>query len=82
MVFGEENLFLSFHDRHMHRLNISGNDLELRKLFLQPRQHRAKLLQFGFGTQHKAQHHPAVDLAFGQQKVLKLAAPAGNVIGR
>ena len=82
MLFGEEDLFLPFHDRHMHRLNICGDNLELRKLFLQPWKRCAQLLQLGFRTQHKAQHHPAVDLAFGQQKVFQLAAPAGNVIGR
>ena len=82
VLVGEENLFLPFHDRHMHRLNVRRNDLQLRKLRLQPRQGRAQLLKLSFRAQHEAQHHAAVDLAFGQQKVLQLAALAGHVIGR
>ena len=31
---GEEDLLFPFHDRHMHRLNIGGNHLQLRQLFL------------------------------------------------
>ena len=82
VLVGEENLFLPFHDRHMHRLNIRRNDLQLRQLFLQPRQRRAQLLQLGFGAEHEAQHHAAVELAFRQQKVFQLAAPAGDAVWR
>jgi hypothetical protein len=43
-----KKIFLPFHDRHMHRLNIAVMTFKLRKLRLQPRQRRAKLLQLGF----------------------------------
>ena len=66
----------------MHRLNIGGDHLELRQLLLQPRQRGAQLRQLGFRTQHEAQHHAAVERAFGQQQVLQLAAFARHVIRR
>ena len=66
----------------MHRLNIGGNHFQLRQLRLERRQRGAQLGQLGLRTQNKAQHHPAVEPAFGQQNVLQLSAPAGNVIGR
>ncbi|MNY79551.1 hypothetical protein D3C86_2202280 [compost metagenome] len=43
LLFGEENLFLPFHNRHVHRLNIGGNQFQLRQLLLQPRQRGAQL---------------------------------------
>ena len=81
-LLAEENLLFAFHNGHMHRLNIGGNHLQLRQLRLQPRQRGAQLRKFCRGTQHKTQHHAAVELAFRQQQILQLAAPAGDVIGR
>ncbi|MNC42513.1 hypothetical protein D3C75_913290 [compost metagenome] len=58
---------LAFHDRHVYWLNIGGDHLQLRQLFLYPRQGRTELRQLAFGTQHKAQHQAAAEGAFRQK---------------
>ena len=82
LLVGEENFPLSFHDGHMHRLNIGGNHLQLRQQRLKLRQRGAQLGKLALRAQDKAQHHTAVEPAFGQQNVLQLSAPAGDMIGR
>ena len=81
LLFSQEDFCLPFHNRHMHRLKIDADDLQLRQLRLQPRQRSTQLCQFAVGTQNKAQHHTAIKLTFRQQKVLKLSTLARHVVG-